>query len=122
MSPGANYRTVLVCGGRKYADFERLHYVLSTIQAVHGFNVLVHGAAPGADQLAGRWAGGRVVEVRAYPADWKKHGRAAGPIRNFAMREAEKPDVVIAFPGGAGTASMVRMARAKGIEVLEVKP
>ena len=53
----------------------------------------------------------------AYPANWKKHGRAAGPIRNKQMLEEAKPDLVIAFPGGAGTANMVKQAREAGVKV-----
>jgi hypothetical protein len=45
------------------------------------------------------------VTVEAHPADGKKHGRAAGPIRNQKMPE-EKPELVVAFPGGRGTADM----------------
>jgi hypothetical protein len=38
------------------------------------------------------------------------------------MLEEGKPDLVVAFPGGTGTANMVKQARAAGVEVLEVSP
>jgi len=54
-------------------------------------------------------------------AKWSKHGRAAGPIRNQEMIDECKPDLVVAFPGGRGTADMVRRAKAAGIRVIEVQ-
>jgi hypothetical protein len=54
------------------------------------------------------------------PADWKAHGRAAGPIRNQRMIDEHRPELVVAAPGGRGTADMVRRARAAGIEVFEI--
>jgi len=83
-------------------------------------SVVIHGAAPGADTLAGRWAELRRVPVEAFPADWEKHGRAAGPIRNAPMLAEGKPDLVVAFPGGRGTANMCKQARAAGVKVVEV--
>jgi hypothetical protein len=81
--------------------------------------VLVHGAASGADAMAGRWAGANGVSVTTFPADWNRYGRSAGPRRNQAMVDSE-PDLVVAFPGGRGTADMVRRAEAAGIRVLKI--
>ena len=55
-----------------------------------------------------------------YRADWEGLGRKAGPIRNQQMLDEGKPDLVVAFPGGRGTANMMRIAREAGIEVIEV--
>ncbi|BAQ18361.1 hypothetical protein GL4_2928 [Methyloceanibacter caenitepidi] len=82
---------------------------------------MIHGNATGADALAGFWAIAVGVPILAFAADWNKHGRAAGPIRNKQMLDEGKPDLVIAFPGGRGTANMVRQARERGVEVVEVK-
>ena len=54
------------------------------------------------------------------PAQWGKFGDAAGPIRNAKMLE-EELDLVVAFPGGAGTADMVRRSKKAGFKVMEVK-
>jgi hypothetical protein len=113
--------TILVCGGRDYDDWRTVWRVLDGV--ANRFNVhvrIVHGGATGADQLAARWARETGQEAIAYPADWKAHGRAAGPIRNALMLEREKPDLVVAFPGGRGTADMVAKARAASVDVLEV--
>jgi predicted Rossmann-fold nucleotide-binding protein len=111
--------TILVCGGRDYTDYAEVCKVLDQLHQ-KGITSIVHGAAPGADSLAGRWAWDRKVICSPYPADWKRHGRAAGPIRNRQMLEESKPDFVVAFPGGLGTANMVSISKAAGITVLEV--
>ena len=93
-------------------------------QLVHG---LLHGGARGADRTIGRAAFRLGWPVEVLPADWRRHGRAAGPIRNrelleLAISRAEALSsaaapvsvLVVAFPGGAGTASLVREARRLG--------
>lgn len=131
---------VLVCGGRDYgfrpkgcppesarayddrASKQRfmLDETLRDLHKTRGpFTVLINGAAAGADALAVSWALSRGLTIESYAADWKTHGRAAGPIRNQQMLDAGKPELVVAFPGGDGTADMVRKARATGVEVFE---
>jgi len=110
---------VLVTGGRDFDDRALLTDALDRLHAQHGFTVLIHGDASGADRLSGEWAASKGIQVEARPADWKKHGRAAGPIRNSQMLD-EQPELVIAFPGGKGTADMVRKAKQAGLEVMMV--
>lgn len=54
------------------------------------------------------------VNRMVFPAHWEQEGRAAGPRRN---NRTLGPDLVVAFPGGKGTADMVARARAKGVRV-----
>ena len=82
-------------------------------------DTVVHGGARGADTLAGLVAKRLKLGVEVYQADWKTYGKAAGAIRNQQMLESGV-DAVLAFPGGKGTADMVRRARKVGVEVLEV--
>lgn len=112
---------VLVCGGRDFGDYQLLARVLDQLHAESRFTKLIHGAAFGADRMAGHWAALRGIPVEAYPADWYAHGKSAGPIRNAMMLRLGKPDLVIAMPGGAGTADMVRKAIAAGTHVIIVK-
>lgn len=109
---------VLVCGGRDFADRRDLFATLDDLTEVDSFAVIIHGGARGADSLAGEWADLRGVQADCYPADWKKHGRAAGPLRNQLMLDEGKPDVVVAFAGGRGTADMIARAKKAGIPVL----
>lgn len=103
-------RVVLVCGGRAYADAACVEKVLDELHHDRPLTLLVHGAATGADTLAAAWATRRQVKQRP----------AAGPLRNAAMLEETRPELVVAFPGGRGTADLVARARAAGVPVLEV--
>lgn len=109
-----------MCGGRDYSDACVLDSYLDRLHAAHRLSRLIHGGARGADSLAGRWAESRHVPVEVYLAEWARHGRAAGPIRNERMLREGKPDLVVAFPGGAGTAHMVRLARKSLVPVVVV--
>jgi len=112
----------LICGGRDVQDYDAIDRVLQVLILHPERACVIHGAARGADTLAATWArANRVPDVIAVPADWKQHGKAAGPIRNRQMLELHQPDVVIAFPGGPGTADMVKQARAAGVVTVEVR-
>lgn len=111
---------VIVCGGRDYTDLARVFDVLGA-KRPH-ITALAHGGAAGADLCAGAWATAADVPCHVYRADWRQHGKGAGPIRNQLMLDDFKPDAVIAFPGGRGTADMVRRAKSAGVRVVEVQP
>lgn len=108
---------ILVCGGRDYVDSVFIDLCLSRVHQKKPITLIIHGGASGADKLAGRWAhrhGVRAVEV---PADWASHGKAAGPMRNQLMLDVHRPDGVVAFPGGRGTADMISRAKKAGLKV-----
>lgn len=111
---------VLVCGGRDYSDREAVFGVLHELAEKHGWLTIIEGGANGADALAREWAKLCYHGLVTVPADWHKHGTAAGPIRNTRMLTSGKPDLVIAFPGGRGTADMVEKASIAGIEVRRI--
>lgn len=111
---------VLVCGGRDFNDARLLNAVLDAAHEANPIVVLIHGAARGADALAADWAKQRGILATAYPADWAHEGRKAGPLRNQRMLNSGKPHLVIAFPGGKGTADMISRAEADGVPVARV--
>ena len=122
---------LLVCGGRdldpmKVWDWleanahETACDALGRAQHVP-FEVLIHGGASGADEGAAQWAAASEIQILRFPADWKAHGRSADPRRNARMLAEGKPDLVIAFPGGSGTADMVGRARGADVPVVRVE-
>ena len=114
---------LLVCGGRDYADKWRVIDELDRIQSARSpILVVIHGCATGADLHAEMWAESRKRKALGFRAEWQKHGKKAGPLRNQRMIDEGKPDLVVAFPGGKGTADLVSRAHQAGIEVIEVKP
>lgn len=112
---------VLICGGRSYDNVKHFEEVMNALDKRHRFALVVHGGATGADTMARTWANSLGIDQSVYLPDWEKYGRAAGPIRNQQMLEGQPIDLVVAFPGGRGTADMVRRAKAKNITVIEVK-
>ena len=104
---------VVVCGGRDYTDEDVITAELSLLPPG---TVVVHGGAPGADAIAGEVAKALGLVVEAHPADWQRCGRGAGLRRNAEMLSLGA-DLVLAFPGGSGTADMVRRARTARVPV-----
>jgi hypothetical protein len=107
---------LLVCGGRAYSNRQRIFDVLDTfILRQWRPHILIEGGASGADRLAAGWAETRGIFVCRCPAPWYHRGRSAGPWRNQMILNFFRPDYVIAFPGGAGTADMVRRTMQAGV-------
>jgi hypothetical protein len=129
---------VIVAGGRDFYDYQfmcaRLNHFFKDLNKKE--LVIVNGDGPGlwdkdkgryitegADQLAKKYAKENGYPVKTFPPDWKKHGRAAGPIRNRQM--AENADALVAFnTGGRGTSNMIKLAEEHGlnIRVIDCKP
>ncbi len=114
---------VLVCGGRDYCESSTVWGELDTIRRSlpHDTMTVIQGGARGADQIAREWCFARYVQFENFAADWAAHGKAAGPIRNQRMIDEGRPDLVLAFPGGRGTADMIRRAKAAGVRVREIQ-
>lgn len=105
---------VLVCGGRDYADYERLSLALDNLP--HRPAIIVQGGARGADTLAGRWAREHNIHCAEVQAMWDAFGKGAGGKRNAAMLDL-KPDYCVALPGGTGTEDMVHRCEQAGVPV-----
>lgn len=120
----ASGRVIIVCGGRDYEDRERVFHALDMLHAREPITLIVHGACRrsgeremcGADRWAHQWALARGVKPEPHPAEWDMWGEKAGPMRNKQMAEMGAHGCV-AFPGGRGTANMVRHAERFGIPV-----
>ena len=129
-------------GGRDLAwPYQRIAAELLARTGGRPVHLLLHGGARGADAAIGRAAQQLGWPALVMPAQWQLHGRAAGPIRNRELLEQaiaravahSSPGcltsvLVVAFPGGAGTASLVQQSRGMAsrspvpIAVAEVSP
>lgn len=110
---------VVVTGGRKFDNWTGFMGFMASLKAERGIAAMAHGGAKGADDMAHLWAKLEQIPCTEFRADWSR-GPSAGPARNFRMLTEFRPDVVVAFPGGKGTADCVSKARALDIEVIEV--
>jgi len=111
-------KRVLVCGGRHYNNIPYLCGFLDCYHSQFIIDLIIEGGATGADNLARRWALMNRVPFETVAADWRRHGNTAGLIRNREMYDKWKPDVIIAFPGGPGTADMVTYARSRHATII----
>lgn len=108
---------VLVCGDRHWSNRAA---IIKRLKQLPLDTLILHGGASGADSIAGEEALKLGLEVKVFPANWDKYGRAAGPIRNIEMLD-QNPQLVIAFhpnlTQSRGTAHTVREARKRQIKV-----
>lgn len=112
-----------VTGGRDYRDAACVDREMARYHEQLEFGVVIHGNAGGLDTLVDNWCVKHGVQPARCPAlwdYWRTMGslRSAGPRRNWAMTLL-RPRVLLAWPGGDGTAEMVRRCRALGIEVIQ---
>lgn len=117
---------LLVCGDRHW-PWERRGPIYAYVEYWHrvggGVDVLIEGECPngGADFIGRRAAEDLGIPVLPFPANWKRFGGAAGPIRNQQMLDEGKPTRVGAFHDdlahSKGTRDMVVRARRAGIPV-----
>lgn len=97
----------IIAGSRTFKDYELLREKVNYYRNTHTITEIVSGGAQGADSLGEQYAAEFNLPLKIFPADWGKHGRAAGPIRNKQM--AEYADCLIAVWDGnsRGTKNMI---------------
>lgn len=111
---------ILICGGRAFNDrplFDRTIKQLRPYLAKQ--YCIINGFARGADMMAHTWAFFEGCPSLCIPANWDFYGKAAGTLRNTWMLDFGLPDLVIAFPGGHGTANMVAQSKKRAVDVWE---
>lgn len=112
---------ILVCGGRDYRDRDKLFETMNYIkQWFEPYFCIIQGGANGADRLAALWAFEQGCAMIQMPANWDCYDKKAGIIRNKWMIDFAKPDLVVAFPGGTGTANMLHHACINNIDTYKV--
>jgi hypothetical protein len=112
---------VIVAGSRSFNDYEHLEKTLDTLLQNKKFVEILSGGADGADKLGEQYAKTHGHILTVVPAQWSKHGKSAGPIRNKRM--ASMAEALVAFWDGEskGTKSMLEEARKAGLEIREVR-
>lgn len=123
---------VIIAGGRDYTNEGEFNYRVGIILAPYGTVTIIHGdCLTGADQLAKRFAEKKEFPCIAFPADWAKFGKSAGPIRNQAMVDYVEAlkilpgvnDICICFWDGKspGTKDMITRAINSYIELYIIR-
>ena len=109
---------IVVAGGRTFNDLAsmtvHLNALLKTKRLTHEI-VIISGTARGADQTGEQYADNTGTTLLRFPADWDKHGKSAGYVRNKAM--AAEADAVVVFWDGKskGSKHMIDIAESSGL-------
>ncbi len=120
---------VLLTGWREWTDYHEVCRFLDWLHRTRGISLLIHGDSGydnargtpvrGVDRLGGRWAHERGVQQAKIPANWTKHPKTAGTIRNGLMLDLfPQITVCAAMPGRSGTANQMRQAADRKIEII----
>lgn len=104
----------VIIAGTRYKDpvnkipFDDYGLIVSAIER-SGFEITeeVCGMAIGVDKLGEQWAITNNVPVKEMPADWNRHGKAAGPIRNRQMAEYADAAIIVWDGESPGSRNMI---------------
>jgi len=110
---------IIIAGSRTFNDYDLLKTKIDKFTRKLKTVVVLSGEANGADRLGEKWAKERGWQIERFPAEWEKHGRKAGIVRNLEMLESiGKKGCLIVFWDGVsrGTAHIVEAAKTKGIK------
>ena len=113
---------VIIAGSRTVTDFKQV--LLAIGEAKFDITEVVSGTAQGVDKLGEACVEfanhlGNNVELTKFPADWKRYGKAAGPIRNRQMAEYADAAIVV-HNGSKGSLNMIATMKKLGKPVHEV--
>lgn len=100
-----------IVGSREFTDYDKMCKFIASRFDIDTIDCIVSGGAKGADSLAERFASEHNISTKIFKPDWKRYGRAAGPIRNRSI--VEYADAVVAFPTSSskGTVNSMKLAR-----------
>lgn len=123
-----NRLKILICGDRHFCDYALLESIADNVIKGQNFSEIeiVSGHCIGADRMGEEYAKRRNYALKIFPAEWKKYGKRAGPIRNKQMIDyiAEfESKIVIAFtsPNTKGTKNTIALAKKANIRVIETE-
>lgn len=102
---------------------ENLRKVLELLKVeIHpGFDMILAGECPsGPDAAAKAYARWKKIDYQGYPADWDKHGKAAGPRRNADMARDADALILIWDGESRGSTSMKLEMMRRGKPIYEL--
>jgi len=106
---------VIIAGSREIFDYNIVKEAIE--ESKFEITEVVSGTARGVDSLGERWAYEHKIPVKRFPADWDKHGKAAGIIRNSEMANYGEALIAIWDGESRGTKNMIDTAKKKNLQV-----
>ena len=108
----------IIAGSRHNDDLSFLQSIMLRLSWEP--TVVLCGCADGVDALGKRWAKENSIKIEYYLANWKKFGKAAGPMRNSKMVSNAEALVLVWDGKSKGSADVLAKARTKGLVIKEV--
>jgi hypothetical protein len=114
---------IIIAGSRTFTNYDYLKgYCSTVIGFLNSEDIeIISGGANGADRLGEKFAKEFNYSIKKFPANWNKHGKSAGFIRNNEMIDyAKETDcMVICFWDGKskGTKHTIGLANKHNIKV-----
>jgi hypothetical protein len=107
---------VIIAGGRDFDNYILLREKCDEL-IESNLTEIVSGGARGTDKLGEQYSKEKGFDLKIFPADWNKHGKGAGHIRNRQM--ADYGEMLIAFWDGksSGTKNMIENSKKLGLTV-----
>jgi ribosomal protein L30E len=112
---------LVISGGRDYRDEAMIYDTLGELNPSY---IFIGDCPSGVDERVTFFAELNNIPIVIFKADWEKHGKAAGPIRNTEMiKNATEAgiSILLAFPGGKGTENAIKTAKEHNMIVLRVE-
>lgn len=108
---------VIIAGGRNILSFKEVRAAIRD----SGFQVseVVCGMARGVDTIGRQLAKEDNIPVKEFPANWHKHGKAAGHIRNGQMARYADSLILIWDGKSPGSRNMLQQAKNCGLAIYE---
>lgn len=105
---------IIIAGSRTVSETQ-VREALEWCPWIGFVTCVVSGGAKGADQFGEKWASENGLEIKQFLAEWDKHGKRAGPLRNKVMAENAHGLVAVWDGSSRGTLSMIELAKAAGL-------
>lgn len=110
----------IIAGSRGFTNIQDVRDAI--IKSGFLITTVLSGTAKGVDRLGEQWARENQCFCERYPADWDRHGAAAGPIRNEEMANVAEALVAVWNGRSRGTRHVIEVAKKKGLKVYVHEP
>jgi len=110
---------ICIAGSREFDDYPLMEKIVCQFAKEKELEnqgvCIVSGGARGADLLGERIAKEYSLGLEKYPANWDKHGKRAGYLRNEEMAEVCDAAIIFWDEVSKGTKHMIDICRQKDI-------
>lgn len=105
---------LIIAGSRDLTPIDLINRFAGKLDRKYGVSHVVSGKARGVDTAGEFWAVEHGKQIIDMPADWDRHGKKAGILRNVEMLQQADIILVIMHNDSRGSTHMATIAKASG--------